>query len=84
MNGKRRTTEDFINDSKLIHGDKYEYSKSIFTKRKSKVIIICPIHGEFEQIINGHLRGNDCYKCSGSERITDEIAKELSKPPVWR
>ena len=31
MNGKRRTAEDFINDSQLIHGDKYEYSKSIFT-----------------------------------------------------
>ena len=31
MNGKRRTTEDFINDSQLIHGGKYEYSKSIVT-----------------------------------------------------
>ena len=64
MNGKRRTAEDFINDSQLIHGDKYEYSKSIFTKRKSKVIIICPIHGEFEQTPHSHLNGHHCRKCS--------------------
>ena len=64
MNGKRRTTEDFINDSQLIHEDKYEYSKSIFTKRKSKVIIICPIHGEFEQTPHSHLNGHHCRKCS--------------------
>ena len=35
MNGKRRTTEDFINDSQLIHGGKYEYSKiNIYQKEK--------------------------------------------------
>ena len=78
MNGKRRTTEDFINDSQLIHGDKYEYSKSIFTKRKSKVIIICPIHGEFEQTACSHLSGKGCDKCA-HEKLDGKRRKPLNE-----
>ena len=59
------------------HNNKFGYSKFEWTGNVAdKATFICPVHGEFEQIINGHLRGNDCYKCSGSGRITDEIAKE--------
>lgn len=62
---------------KKKHGDKFDYSKFEWTGNVAdKAVFICPIHGEFEQIINGHLRGNDCYKCSGSEKITSEIARE--------
>ena len=62
---------------KKKHGDKFDYSKFEWTGNVAdKATFICPVHGKFEQIINGHLRGNDCYKCSGSEKITDEIAKQ--------
>ena len=61
---KRRTTIDFIADSILIHGDTYDYSKSIFTRRKDKVTIICKTHGEFQQSACGHLRGSGCDKCA--------------------
>ena len=59
------------------HNNKFDYSEFEWTGNVAdKATFICPVHGRFEQIINGHLRGNDCYKCSGSEKITDEIAKQ--------
>jgi hypothetical protein len=47
-------TEIFIEKSKLIHGDKYDYSLTIYKNNKSKVKIRCPIHGIFEQTAYCH------------------------------
>jgi hypothetical protein len=44
---KKKTTQEFINEAKAVHGDKYDYSKVIYIKNIEKVCIICPIHGEF-------------------------------------
>lgn len=60
---KKRTTETFIQKAKEIHGDKYDYSKVNYINKRSKVIIICPEHGEFEQCANNHLRGQGCPEC---------------------
>lgn len=56
--------EKFIEMSYEIHGDKYDYSKVLYSSNKKKVIIICPIHGEFEQAPRGHLSGKGCQKCA--------------------
>ena len=56
-------TESFIKESKKKHGDKYDYSKVEYIDAKTKVCIICPIHGEFWITPNNHLRGRGCYKC---------------------
>ena len=42
------TTETFIAAAREIHGDKYDYSKVEYVNAKTKVTIICSIHGEFE------------------------------------
>lgn len=60
---KKVTTESFIKEAKKIHGDKYDYSKTIYVKAKEKVIITCPKHGDFLQTPNSHLRGNGCPGC---------------------
>ena len=57
-------TEEFIKNAKLKHGDKYDYSKVIYTKSTEKVIIICEEHGEFIQRSSGHLNGYGCQKCA--------------------
>ncbi|MBR6516674.1 MAG: hypothetical protein IKT40_07425 [Bacilli bacterium] len=63
-NAKQKyTTEDFIKKAKLVHGDKYDYSKVEYIDSKHDVIIICPIHGEFKVKANSHLLGNICWKC---------------------
>jgi hypothetical protein len=69
-------SEEFINKSKLKHGDKYDYSKANYMKAIEKVIIICKIHGEFEQTPNKHLHGNGCSKCFGQNKTTDDFIKE--------
>ena len=58
------TTKGFIAKAKAVHGDRYDYSKVKYVNNKTKVIIICPLHGEFSQVPINHLRGNECPKCS--------------------
>ena len=63
----RVTTSEFIEKAKLVHGDKYDYSKLEYINNKTKVCIICPIHGEFWQIPDGHLHGQGCPYCRESK-----------------
>ena len=58
------TTEDFIRKARLVHGDKYDYSKTRYVNAHTKVCIICPIHGEFWQEAHSHLKGHGCKLCS--------------------
>jgi ferredoxin-like protein FixX len=61
---KKLTTEEFIERAKKVHGDRYNYSKTVYGKdNKTEVCIICPIHGEFKQKPNVHLRGHGCHEC---------------------
>lgn len=70
------TTEDFINKSIKIHGDKYNYSKVKYINCNTKVKIICPIHGEFYQTPQSHLRGSGCPKCCGLNKTTEEFIEK--------
>ena len=58
--------EKFINGSRLVHGDKYDYSLSDVVNSAVKTKIICPKHGVFEQRPNDHLIGNGCPICRES------------------
>lgn len=59
------TTEEWIEEAKKIHGDIYDYSKVTYTTALDQVIIICKIHGEFNQTPSSHLSsGCGCSKCS--------------------
>jgi len=73
---KCRITDDimlkqrkFISDSNIIHGNKYEYHKVTYINNYSKVIIVCPSHGEFFQTPNNHIKGQGCSKCFGNKRL---------------
>jgi len=67
---KKLTTEEFIKRAKLLHNNKYDYSKSEYNTAKEKICIICPEHGEFWQTPTDHLSGRGCYKC-GIERTKE-------------
>ncbi len=56
-------TEYYINKANIKHNFKYDYSKSNIKLSNDKISIICPIHGEFEQMANNHLSGEGCRKC---------------------
>lgn len=57
-------TQTFIMKATRVHGDRYDYSLTEYNHSKEKVIIVCKIHGEFEQSPNSHLRGKGCAKCA--------------------
>jgi hypothetical protein len=59
---RRFTTEEFIKNSREVHGTKFDYSKTQYVNKKTPVIIICPIHGEYEVQPHIHVRC-DCRKC---------------------
>lgn len=65
------TSETFILKATEVHQDKYNYSKVSYTKSNKKVIIICPLHGEFEQEANSHLQGKGCKSCYNIDRVYD-------------
>ena len=56
--------EDFFISAKAVHGDKYDYSRVRYVNKKTKVCIVCPIHGEFWQSPQKHLSAQGCEKCS--------------------
>ena len=60
---KRTTISEFIDKSIKVHGNRYSYEKSIYINTHTKLIIICPQHGEFLQIPKEHIKGAGCKKC---------------------
>lgn len=60
---------EFIQKSNLIHNNFYNYSKSIYNTSKDKILIICPVHGEFLQTAGDHLEGKGCLKCGRIKNI---------------
>ena len=76
--GKKLNTEDFIKRAKQVHGDKYDYSKVIFTDTKNPVEIICKHHGSFFQTPYSHLHSHGCPLCSGYRHLTTKDFIERS------
>lgn len=81
--GHRKTTEDFIKQAKAMHGDRYDYSKTIYIKAKTKLIITCPEHGDFPQTPTSHLGGNrkgsGCPRCKGKGKNTERFIEIIKK-----
>ena len=77
---KKMTTEDFIERAREVHGDKYDYSKVEYVNTKTKVCIICPIHGEFYVSPANHLKERGCPKCRTRSNIIKNY--EVSNPMV--
>lgn len=71
--GNRSNTEEFIKKAKEKHGEKYDYSKVEYINNSTKVCIVCPVHGEFNQSPNAHLSGHGCKQCA------NKIRKRLEK-----
>ena len=65
-NTKNRTksTQQFIDEAKVIHFDMYDYSQVVYISSMKKVIILCKqCNNTFHQIPSAHLRGQGCSNC---------------------
>lgn len=58
------STEEWIEQARKVHGEKYDYSLVEYSVCHSKVKIICPKHGVFEQNPSEHLMGKGCHYCA--------------------
>lgn len=59
--------EKFIEKAKTTHRGFYDYSEVEYVNGHTKVKIICPIHGVFEQEPASHLQGHGCPFCADVE-----------------
>jgi len=71
-NALRLSQKEFIKRASNIHQGKYDYSKTVYVRNIEKITIICPHHGEFQQLAGSHLSGNGCWKCV----VTYPLSKE--------
>lgn len=60
---------NFIEKAKAIHNNRYDYSKVHYINAKTKIIITCKQHGDFEQRPTNHLSGLNCQKCAKNLKI---------------
>jgi hypothetical protein len=58
------TTEEIIAKFKETHGDMYIYSLVNYTGYQNDVVIICKVHGPFDQTPDNHIHGKGCRKCT--------------------
>lgn len=73
--------ENFINKANLIHNNKYIYDKAIYKQNKTKLIITCPKHGDFNQTPDKHLNRNYgcpiCKESKGERRVRAFLESNL-------
>lgn len=60
----KKSSNYFINQAKIIHNNKYTYDKTVYNLSSEKVIITCPLHGDFLQNASSHLMGCGCNRCA--------------------
>ena len=60
---KATVASGMVSAFRMAHGDRYDYSESVYSGSKEKVKIICPKHGEFEQTFESHVAGKGCRRC---------------------
>ncbi len=63
MGGFIITNQRFIERAKQAHDNFFSYEKLEYISPKRKVIITCPVHGDFQQRPLDHLGGHGCSKC---------------------
>lgn len=71
--GKPLTTEQFIENARRVHGDRYDYSEVVYVNNSKKVKIKCKHHGYFYQKPNGHVDSQ--MGCSVCARVSSSFRR---------
>ena len=82
-NKERRISESkehFLKRAHEKYGNKYDYSKVDFINTETKVKIICPKHGEFEQTPYYHIK-HGCKTCvtDGRRKSQEQFISEVTE-----
>ena len=81
MNFSRQKKNELFEQFKKVHGEKYDYSLVQYKNIKTKIKIICPVHGIFEQSPIHHKKGSGCILCSydKTRKNFEDIKKKFDK-----
>lgn len=83
MTGRIHNKETFVQKASLKHGGKFDYSKFEYLNAKSRSIIICPVHGEFEQTSDKHMQSkHGCYECA--RIFIAEASRDRDNHPTFK
>lgn len=74
------TKEEFIAKAIAVHGNKYDYTDTVYSGVRNKIRVWCNQHkGYFEQFAATHLIGEGCQVCGGVYQPTTEEYIEMCK-----
>lgn len=69
---QEEAARNFIQQAKRVHQGRYDYGKTTYKTRQTKVTITCPLHGDFEQTPNNHLSGKTGCKACRSKIFSEQ------------
>ena len=78
---QRQSVDSFITRARAVHGDKFDYSQVNYRTARIPVTVICPVHGEFQQVPYRHIKSG-CRKCADDDLPGAYSVKVLSRDPV--
>ena len=68
---RKYTTIEIIAKAKTVHGNKYDYTSTVYTNARTPMSILCPLHGMFKSTSDNHInKGRGCPKCANNVRLT--------------
>ncbi len=66
----RNSQENFLERAHVKHGERYDYSRAIYSGLRNRVIIGCHKHGWFDQMAQAHIiNGQGCPVCAKMARF---------------
>lgn len=76
---KRHSLPELIEKFNQIHKGKYSYDKVEYKNVKEKILVTCPIHGDFLIRPDQHLDGFGCHECaiSANESQLEREVREM-------
>ena len=68
MDKREQRKAEFVRICSELYNNKYNYDKADYIDIKTKICIICPVHGEFMQKPDAHRHGHGCPECAKEKR----------------
>jgi len=63
MASRFKNSKEFFDFVKKIHNGLYVYDEDSYKSLNKKIVITCPVHGEYQQLAHDHMKGHGCRKC---------------------
>jgi len=71
------TAKEFISRAMILHKNKYEYYSTYYINMRTKICIVCPLHGEFFQLPRNHInRKQGCPTCNSRLKSREQFIQD--------